>query len=224
MQRSTMNKQILITLLAITIISFAYASTCLGDTNGDGVADASDYINIKNHFGYNCSEVDCAGADLDGDGLVGYGDLMIFQANAGNNCNIKEPEPTPEPTPTEEPLQPRISGGGHCVTKWECTNWTDCSVSGKQYRTCIYNKNWCKPTYSKPTENQTCDYVAPSVEKEPINETEVETPVPEEIIAPEPLKTINGLYVILAIVGVIVIIILAYFAFRSKNNPNEIPV
>jgi len=218
-----MNKQILIILLAITLISFVYASTCLGDTNGDGVADASDYINIKNHFGYNCSEVDCAGADLDRDGLVGWGDLMIFQANAGNNCNIKEPEPTPESV-IEQPSQ-SISSGSACYTKWECSEWSSCSTLGKQTRTCTYKENWCKPRYDKPSENQTCNYIAPSVEKEivPIVKAQEPEPIVNESESQLVIKDGSSVSPILYwVIGLVLLAALIFLGFKLASKKDDI--
>lgn len=56
------------------------------DFNHDNVVDASDYITLKNNFGYYNATNSMGDVDLDG--YVGWGDLQLFQQNAGGrNCS-----------------------------------------------------------------------------------------------------------------------------------------
>jgi hypothetical protein len=57
-------------------------------------------------------------------------------------------------------------GGGSsstCSENWQCTEWSECSASGTQTRTCSDTKI-CNTTKSKPNETQSC---APSVQESP---------------------------------------------------------
>jgi len=65
-----------------------------GDTNGDGVVDAADYIAVKRNFG-TASGADLTMGDFDSDGDVDWDDLqtLIGTMNAGGQSQ-KIPEPT----------------------------------------------------------------------------------------------------------------------------------
>ncbi|MEW6295290.1 MAG: hypothetical protein AB1467_03260 [Candidatus Diapherotrites archaeon] len=60
-------------------------------------------------------------------------------------------------------------GGGSppCTPTWECTDWGECTLEGKQSRTCV-KSNKCSSNTGKPIEVQLCTYVPP----EPVKETE----------------------------------------------------
>jgi hypothetical protein len=48
------------------------------------------------------------------------------------------------------------SGGGICLTNWNCTSWSSCT-NGIQTRNCTKEKNYCyADTKKKPAENQSC--------------------------------------------------------------------
>jgi len=74
-------------------------------------------------------------------------------------------------------------GGGGCNTKWTCTEWTSCSASGTQTRTCSYAANFCKPVIVKPTETQNCDYAESNAntekgkEETTLSEGQTQTPI-----------------------------------------------
>jgi hypothetical protein len=60
------------------------------------------------------------------------------------------------------------SGGGGCTYNWNCTNWGDCPLSGKQTRNCI-NIGTCSSAYNSPEIEQNCTYAnttSPKAEKE----------------------------------------------------------
>jgi len=60
------------------------------------------------------------------------------------------PPPAPPPAPTFE-----------CTPSWTCTQWSVCSSSGTQTRTCV-DSNSCGITTGIPPESQSCTYVAPA--------------------------------------------------------------
>lgn len=45
-----------------------------------------------------------------------------------------------------------------CTENWQCTDWSDCTPEGKQYRSCI-DQNKCGTTVSKPAESEDCAYI-----------------------------------------------------------------
>jgi hypothetical protein len=58
------------------------------------------------------------------------------------------------------------SVGGGCLYKWNCTNWDECTPSGKQARNCA-NIGACPSAYKSPETEQNCTYNAPpKAEKE----------------------------------------------------------
>jgi hypothetical protein len=71
-------------------------------------------------------------------------------------------------------------GGGSCATKWNCSQWGECT-NNVQSRTCSYPEKYCKPLTKKPAESQAC-----IVGESMINEPEYYT---EEIITPEETPT-----------------------------------
>jgi len=68
-------------------------STIPGDTNGDKVVDAADYVWLKSHWGL--SGAAAAGADLNASGTVDYADLQILMTalNTGGAPATNTPEP-----------------------------------------------------------------------------------------------------------------------------------
>jgi PGF-pre-PGF domain-containing protein len=54
-----------------------------------------------------------------------------------------------------------VGGGSSCSPSWSCTEWTTCSASSNQVRTCT-DANSCGTTVSKPSESQYCIYNAPA--------------------------------------------------------------
>lgn len=70
---------------------------------------------------------------------------------------VAKEEITPQPPqPKPQPESPK------CISKWECSNWSECSSLGKQTRTCA-DINKCGITIGKPSELQFC---TPPVPKE----------------------------------------------------------
>jgi len=49
-------------------------------------------------------------------------------------------------------------GGGGCLYKWNCTDWGECSSSGKQTRDCV-NVGTCLDRYRVPEMERDCDYI-----------------------------------------------------------------
>lgn len=66
-----------------------------GDYNRDGTVDAADYVVWRDSLTDTVSEPGL-GADGDGDGIVGTGDLSVWQANFG--ATLPQSIATPEPT------------------------------------------------------------------------------------------------------------------------------
>jgi len=64
----------------------------IGDANGDGVIDATDYIALKTHMGQS-SGATTADGDFNADGAVNWTDLQLLQANIGGTL-AAVPEPT----------------------------------------------------------------------------------------------------------------------------------
>ncbi len=75
-----------------------------GDTTGDTVVDAADYIALKCSFGRLGGAAWDTG-DLDGDGRVGWSDLQMLIANAGASLG---PAPAAAPTPAD-PVQAGVA-------------------------------------------------------------------------------------------------------------------
>ena len=51
------------------------------------------------------------------------------------------------------------SGGG-CYYKWDCSEWSECSSTGQQTRTCA-NAGYCPDSYNPPATTQSCTYTPP---------------------------------------------------------------
>jgi len=68
-------------------------SVLQGDTNGDGVVDATDYITVKQHIGQSTS-AGAAEGDFDGDGDVDWTDLQTLMSTI-NNAGQSQPAPEP---------------------------------------------------------------------------------------------------------------------------------
>ena len=77
--------------VTITIIAPEFG----GDTNGDGIVDAADYIALKQNFGAGPGAT-LAQGDVDGDGFVNWADLQILMTNFGHTMP-GAPAPAPEP-------------------------------------------------------------------------------------------------------------------------------
>jgi hypothetical protein len=85
-----------------------------------------------------------------------YNDSIIFYVNTSQQSN-GENTTTPSLTPPSS-SHSSGGGGGSCMTKWECTNWSECASNNLQSRVCNYKANYCKPTSIKPNETQSCNY------------------------------------------------------------------
>jgi autotransporter-associated beta strand protein len=69
-----------------------------GDTNGDGVVDAVDYIALKTNFGVTeGATLEMGNFDAESDGNVDWDDLKILMANFGTRSGGGAPAATPEP-------------------------------------------------------------------------------------------------------------------------------
>jgi hypothetical protein len=61
------------------------------------------------------------------------------------------------------------TGGGGCITKWVCDDWSQC-INGEQKRVCAKESSVCYASEKdRPSETQSCIYTAPA-------------PSPEEVI------------------------------------------
>jgi hypothetical protein len=66
---------------------------------------------------------------------------------------------------TGEIISGGTTGGGGCLYKWNCTNWSECSQEGKQTRNCT-NIGTCSYIYKTPETEQNCVYTSPEVEED----------------------------------------------------------
>lgn len=98
------------------------------------------------------------------------------------------------------------TGGGGCIYKWNCTNWSECFVSGKQTRNCI-NIGTCSNTYKAPEIKQNCTYTVPEIGKE--KET-------GKIIWKEIVNN-NKILIYLIIIFIISLIILFVIFYMQKD-------
>lgn len=64
-------------IIVLVLASFGFADTISGDTNGDGIVDATDYILLKNNFGRITSRGAIDG-DFNNDGIVDFYDASIL--------------------------------------------------------------------------------------------------------------------------------------------------
>ena len=83
-------------------------------------------------------------------------------------------------------------GGGGSDYRWQCTEWSACSPSGVQTRTCT-NIGLSPGTFGKPAEEQSCTYVSPAGGEEGEEaEEEAEEEAPQEEAAPGPVAATTG--------------------------------
>jgi hypothetical protein len=68
----------------------------MGDTNGDDVVDAADYITVKQNFGRTDATLGAEQGDFDKNGNVDWDDLQLLMANFGTR-SIGGAPATPEP-------------------------------------------------------------------------------------------------------------------------------
>lgn len=68
-------------------------------------------------------------------------------------------------SPTTLTSDSGVTGGGGCIFKWNCTNWSECLSYGKQTRNCT-NIGTCLGTYNSPKIEQNCTYITPEINKE----------------------------------------------------------
>ena len=85
------------------------------------------------------------------------------------------------------PPSTRPSG---CFTRWNCTEWSECTPAGVQSRIC-YDTGTCNEP--EKVEYQQCIYIPPSEEEE----IPIEEPTPEEEEPEEPEKEFQWMWVIL---------------------------
>lgn len=90
--------------------------------------------------------------------IVDYHDLIIQE------MLVEVKTSSPIQTSVIE-VAPGGGGGGGCITKWKCTEWSECQ-NNLQTRECFYPKNHCKPYAKKPAETQDC-IMPPHVLEEP---------------------------------------------------------
>jgi hypothetical protein len=62
-------------------------------------------------------------------------------------------------------------GENQCTPRWKCGEWSNCTSSGTQTRTCTNSRFTCNR--DKPAESQSCTYIAPPkpVEKQAVQNT-----------------------------------------------------
>jgi len=51
----------------------------------------------------------------------------------------------------------QLYGGTGCIERWECTDWSACSIEGWKTRKCV-DRNQCRTERNKPVEIVECDY------------------------------------------------------------------
>jgi uncharacterized protein YjbI with pentapeptide repeats len=121
----------------------------------------------------------------------------------------------------EKPVRRTGGGGGGCITPWNCSAWSPCSVGGAQIRNCTKIRSYCFGG-TRPNETQACNYSAPPVVN---NVPEIIEPSPEEI-----LKFIQGRWVDVeggrssrplwyAVIGIVIFAGIAfwlYYNFKMK--------
>jgi hypothetical protein len=82
-----------------------------------------------------------------------------------NNVLIMAGSATGEAIEETEEITINRGGGRGCRYEWDCTNWSKCSLRGKQTRNCI-NTGTCLSAYNAPETSQDCIYtVLPKEEK-----------------------------------------------------------
>jgi len=81
-------------------LKLVWTTVLHGDTNGDNVVDAADYIAIKTNFGLTGEDATLAKGNVTGavgvDGTVDWDDLQVLMANFGTRSVGGAPA-TPEP-------------------------------------------------------------------------------------------------------------------------------
>jgi secreted trypsin-like serine protease len=68
------------------VLSIIGAVTVLGDVNGDGCVDITDFNAVVDNYGMNASVAPQPEADLDGDGFIGYSDYLLVIQNWNEGC------------------------------------------------------------------------------------------------------------------------------------------
>lgn len=114
-------------------------------------------------------------------------DLVIWTYHFTQFAAFTPPSPT-SPSPAQSGGG-GSSGGGGGSYGWQCGEWSECSLSGKQTRTCSLVPNGASATKSKET--RTCTYTAPAAA--PTTETAAPAPaIPAPVLetaAPAPAVT-----------------------------------
>lgn len=85
-------------------------------------------------------------------------------------------------------------GGGGCIYKWNCTEWSECFSTGRQIRNCI-NFGTCPNNYKVPQTKQNCHYISPQTEEKSEETTGKETTDKNKIF----------IYLILTVISIFII-------------------
>ncbi len=151
--------------------------------------------------------------------IVDYHDLIIQEM-------IIQVKTAPVPQTSIVEVASGGGGSGGCITKWECTEWSECENS-IQTRTCSYPEKNCKPYAKKPVEVQNCamPFVQETSSSVQQNE-EIAEPVEEESRTPIPPitgaavsipKIISSDFVILVSAIALMGLITIYFFLTSPK-------
>ena len=100
--------------------------------------------------------------------------VILTVTDKFNESNSKSMTITLTAQPSVSSYSSSGGSGGSCLPRWTCTEWSACSIEGKQTRTCTDSLR-CGVSTGKPTETQTCTYVAPVVAKPEENKTTTPT-------------------------------------------------
>ncbi len=101
-----------------------------------------------------------AGRDVPGAGPVAcHDDQPVIQHDAGGGGGAV----TQFPTALPQILGALVGVTGldapfGCQEEWYCTEWSECTIEGLQYRVCE-DRNECGTTINKPPEVQECEYI-----------------------------------------------------------------
>lgn len=105
-----------------------------------------------------------------------------------------------EKAPPEEELPAPRRGGAGCFSRWNCTEWSPCSVEGIQTRLCKDTGTCRRPD---KVEEQVCTYIPPEIPEEKIPVIKEEVPEEEFIGFEEPPEKGGRALLILLLIVVI---------------------
>ncbi len=100
-----------------------------------------------------------------------------------------------------------IMGGGVCLYKWNCTDWSECFSSGEQTRDCV-NVGSCPDMYKVPEVKQDCDYVGLRVGEYLEEDKDLGGEIGEE-------ETIGGSKIFIYFIVVLVILFVVFYLKRN---------